>query len=272
MAEQTAAPSNAPAPTQQQAPAQQQQAARDANLTKLADAGLIEARRTAISNDPAFWGGKDVAKTRALRAEMSAITQGRPYIPEKPEQRVPTIAERFQKAADDRAAAAKKAETDRVATLPNFEKRRLEITRALTDKNSKLSDQDRTALTNELRRIVAGQLTPEEHQQIVDAPVSELREAIGFTPDKVLPSLRDQWDEHSESEVLASFLHAGASPEAARKVMDWFVDTFNRHGGDVGNADYDALEGEFRTMATPAGLSKAHVNALVKYERERMVG
>ena len=68
-----------------------------------------------------------------------------------------------------------------------------------------------------------------------------------------------------------SFLHAGASPEAARTVMGWYVDTFNRYGGDVGNVDYDALEGEFRSMATKAGLTKAHIDALVKYERERLV-
>jgi hypothetical protein len=53
--------------------------------------------------------------------------------------------------------------------------------------------------------------------------------------------------------------------------MGWYVDTFNKYGGDVGNVDYDALEGEFRSMATKAGLTKAHIDALVKYERERLV-
>jgi hypothetical protein len=169
--------------------------------------------------------------------------------------------------------AAAKAEKDRVAALPKVEQRRLEITKALTTRDSKLTDTEKQALSKELRELLASQMSAEEHESILNEPVTQLRERYGLENhlDRLMPALRDQWDSESESEVLASFAHAGASPEAARQVMGWYVDTMNRYGGDIGNVDYTTLEAEFRTMATRAGLSKAHIDALVKYERERMV-
>jgi hypothetical protein len=196
--ENTAPTSSTPAPTTQ--PASQQQTTTQTSAPKPA-VDRIEARRQQITSNPDFW---DATKGAELRKELAAITSGQKYTPTPADKKVPTTAERFKTAVDERAAAAKKAETERVAQLPQFEKRRLEITRALTDKNSRLTDQDRKAMTDELRRLVAGQMSAEEHETILNAPVGELREAIGFNLDKVLPGLRDQWDEHSESEVLAA--------------------------------------------------------------------
>jgi hypothetical protein len=274
MAEQSAAPaSNTPAPAvNTPAPAQQQPAQQQQTSAPRPAVDRTEARRQAISNDPAFYGGKDVAKTKALRDEMAAITRGEKYTPTPADKREPTTAERFKKAGDERAAAAKKAETEHVATLPDFEKRRLEITRALTDKNSKLSDQDRAALTIELRRIVAGQQTPEEHEAILNAPVTELREMFAIDHERVQPHLRERWDEEGEAEVLASFAHAGVSREGAQAVMGWYMDKFNQHLGDIDNVDFAAMEADFRQVARRAGLSERHINALIANERERLEG
>jgi hypothetical protein len=168
--------------------------------------------------------------------------------------------------------AAAKAEKDRVAALPKFEQRRLELTRALTEKNSKLTDAERAALTKELRELVAGQMTQAERDEILNAPISELRDMFAIAHERVQPHLREHWDEEGEAEVLASFAHAGVSREGARTVMGWYMDKFNQHLGDIDNVDFAAMEAEFRTVAKKAGLSERHINALIANERERLEG
>jgi hypothetical protein len=266
MAEQTQQ-TTTPATTQQpatQQPTQQQAPARTA-------VDQIEARRQAITANPDFF---DKVKGVELRREMAAITSGQKYTPTPPDKREPTTAERFKKANDERTAATKKAEAEAKAALPKFERRRQELTRMLTERNAKLTDKERAGLTQELRELVASQMSAAEHEAILNEPVSQLRERFGLTNhlDRLLPAMRERWDSEAEAEVVASFVHGGASQHAAQTIMNWYVDTMNRYGGDIGNVDFDGLEGEFRTMATRAGLSKAHIDALVKYERERMVG
>jgi hypothetical protein len=188
----------------------------------------------------------------------------------------PPVNPELQKANEERARQAKENEAARVAKLSRdakraeeVENRRLELTRALTEANSKLTLTEKTALGDELRRLVAGQVSQSERDQMLDKlSTQEWRDRFGVK-NEVQPHLQELWDEDAEAEVLESFSFDGATPSQAQAVMSWYAAKFNQLGGQI-EALTPELEVEFRSLAKRVGLSQRLTDALVANEKKRL--
>jgi hypothetical protein len=197
---------------------------------------------------------------------------------QKPADTAPPVNPELQKANEQRAAEAKANEAARVAKLTRDQKRaeevenrRLELTRKLTDRDGKLTTSERAAATDELRRLVAGQVSQSEREQMLDQlSTQEWRERFGVK-NEVQPHLQELWDEDAEAEVLESFSFDGATAEQTRTVMSWYMQKFNQLGGGIENLTPE-LETEFRALAKHVGLSQRLTDALVANEKQRISG
>jgi hypothetical protein len=189
----------------------------------------------------------------------------------------PPVNPELAKENERRAAEAKANEAARVARLTRdqrlqeeTENRRLELTRKLTDRDGKMTTIERAAATDELRRLVSGQVTQQEREEMLDKlSTQEWRERFGVK-NEVQPHLLERWDEDAEAEVLESFAFDGATPEQTRTVMSWYMQKFNQHAGEVSAVDWPAVEVEFRSVAKRAGLSQRLTDALIANERARI--
>jgi hypothetical protein len=190
----------------------------------------------------------------------------------------PPVNAEMKAANDEKTAQAKQVESARVAALTDEQRRfeqvdarRLEITKKLTDRDAKLSAQERAGLTDELRRLVAGQVSQQEREEMLDTlSTAEWRERFGVKSE-VQPHLLEFWDEDAEAEVLESFSYDGATPEQTQAVMSWYAAKFNQLGGQVENLTPE-LEVEFRSLAKRVGLSQRLTDALVANEKQRISG
>jgi hypothetical protein len=195
----------------------------------------------------------------------------------RPADTAPPINPELQRANDERARQAKQNEQARLAKLTRDQKRaeevenkRLELTRILTDRDSKITPQERAAKTDELRRLVAGQVSQEERDRSLnDLSTQEWRDRFGVK-NEVQPHLQELWDEDAEAEVLESFSYDGATPQQAQAVMQWYQRVFNQHGGEVSAVDWPAVEVEFRALGKRVGLSDRLIDALVANEKKRL--
>jgi hypothetical protein len=255
MAEQNAAPASTPAPASS-TPAQ------------------IPAGETAAS----------MASVAAGQAKLKAMLAAPPkkgLAPTSPTARPadapPPINAELKAAQDAEAKAKKDAEAQRVAQMTDDEKRfakvdarRMEITKALTANDSKLTDAERTNLTSELRRLVAGQTSQAEREAMLEnVTIDEWRARSGIEH-KIPAHLEEAWDVDSEIEVLESFSYAGVTPENTRTVLDWYQQVFVAHGGEVSAVDWPAVEADFRALGRRVGLSQRLVDALIANEKSRL--
>ena len=100
----------------------------------------------------------------------------------------PPVTPELKQAREAEAKAKKGAEAARVAKLTAEEKRveavearRMEITKALTASDSKLTDAERTNLTSELRRLIAGRVTQAEREAMMEnVTIDEWRGTLGL--------------------------------------------------------------------------------------------
>jgi hypothetical protein len=220
-----------------------------------------------------------VAAGAAKLKEMLAAPAPKGLVPTpaKPEVTPPLVNPELKTENARRAAEARNNEAARVAKLTQeqqrreeIESKRLELTRILTERDSKLTPAERAAKTAELTRLVAGQVSQEEREKMLDTlSTAEWRERFGVK-NEVQPHLQELWDEDAEAEVLESFSFDGATPQQAQAVMQFYQRVFNQHGGEVSAVDWPAVEVEFRALGKRVGLSDRLVEALVKNERERV--
>jgi hypothetical protein len=189
----------------------------------------------------------------------------------------PPVNPELAKENERRAAEAKANEQARLARLTRdqrqaeeTENRRLELTRKLTDRDGKLTTSERAAATDELRRLVAGQISPEERDRVLnELSVEDWRARSGIVHN--LPAhLEERWDADAEAEVLESMSFDGCTPEQTRAVMGWYEQVFAQHGGEIDGVDWPRIEADFRSLGRRLGLSDRLVEALVKNERARI--
>jgi hypothetical protein len=196
----------------------------------------------------------------------------------KPADTTPPVNPELKAENDRRAAEAKANESARIAQLTRDQKRaeevearRLEITRLLTDRDSKITHTERAGLTDELRRLVAGQVSQQEREQMLETvSIHEWRDRFGVR-NEVQPHLQELWDDDAEASVLESCSFDGCTPSQVQTIMSWYAAKFNALGGQVENLTPE-LEVEFRSVAKRAGISERLTEALIAFERERVEG
>jgi hypothetical protein len=194
-----------------------------------------QARIDAIRKDPEFYRA-GTTKQKALAAEMHKLMSGAPDV-------------------------ARQGETDNQAKI-----------RALNE-SGRLTSPDptvRAAAMKELRQHLAAESTEDERNAMGDAPIGVLREQFNVDHSKVMPSLRNAWDEDAEGDILGAMAIRGVEPKAAAALHDWWCDQFNGAVGRVENLNPATLETDFRARATKAGLPADLINNIVKAERERL--
>jgi hypothetical protein len=119
----------------------------------------------------------------------------------------------------------------------------------------------------ELRKALAAEATDEEKERIANAPIAELRDQFKIDPTRVLPVLRERWNEHAEGTVLATFAQQGIAPEAVSEVMDVYVQAFNGALGSTVNVDAAKLEADARAVFKRQNVPADVVDAIVEYEK-----
>ena len=180
----------------------------------------------------------------------------------------PIPSKSYNEAQRDQAEAG---ERDRVAALSPSARRREELNRYDNPEGIFSTDAvKRQAAVAELRKLLAAEATPEERQAFVDLPITEIRDAMGVKPPKLVSMLADRWDTDHEAELLSDLHDAGVSSETAQELHSWYVDKFTGALGLAANADADAMEAEFRAMAAKRGMDRSVVDALVKAHRDRL--
>jgi hypothetical protein len=125
------------------------------------------------------------------------------------------------------------------------------------------------AIMAEQQRILAALATDDEREEVMQAPLGELRDRFGIEP-KLPDALREKWDAETEGTVLGTLAVQGVTAEAARAIHGWYESVFAAHGGDVANIDPVTLESDFRAVAKRAGLAQDLIDALVEYEKQRL--
>jgi hypothetical protein len=217
------------------------------------------------------------AKLKAMLAAPAPKGFGPTSPTARPADAPPSINAELKAAQDADAKAKKDAEAQRVAQLTpdqkraeQVEARRLQLTAELTARDSKLTDAEKATKSDELRRLVAGQVSQAEREQMLDQlSTQEWRDRFGVK-NEVQPHLQELWDEDAEAEVLESFSYDGATPQQAQAVMSWYAAKFNQHGGEVSAVDWPAVEVEFRALGKRVGLSERLVTALIANEKSRL--
>jgi hypothetical protein len=112
------------------------------------------------------------------------------------------------------------------------------------------------AAVAKLRMHLAAESTEEEQQAIADAPLADLRNQYKIDATKVLAPIRDRWDSEEEARMLATFSLQGTPPAAVNEIVGWCQGVFNGALGLVGNIDAEAVEAEFRALATKHGINR----------------
>jgi hypothetical protein len=125
------------------------------------------------------------------------------------------------------------------------------------------------AAVAELNRVLAGQMSEDDRQALVDSPVTELRQRYGVDHDQVLAPFRERRDEGAEQVTLQAFAQEGVSAEAVGEILTWYTGVFNGAGGLAENLNADQVEAEFRAIAKKHGLPAGLVENLVTYHRAR---
>jgi hypothetical protein len=178
-----------------------------------------------------------------------------------------TVAE--ERRAESRAATVAQAQAKEAALSP-AQRRIAELNRP----DSPIWDdkhQDHAKARDELRRLLAGEMTADEKQATADAPLGQLREQYGLNHhEAVLPVLRERWDSEEEATLLATFSQQGLAPEAVSAFYSWYSDMFNGALGDVRNLDVDKIIGEFRALAKQHNVTEDVVNALIEHHVGRL--
>jgi hypothetical protein len=225
----------------------------------------------------ASWASVQAGQAKLQEMLKAPAPKGLVPTPQKPAATTPPpVNPELQKANEQRAAEAKANEQTRLAKLTRdqrlreeTENRRLELTRKLTDRDGKLTTSERAAATDELRRLVSGQVSQSEREEMLDKlSTSEWRERFGVK-NEVQPHLQELWDEDAEAEVLESFSFDGATPQQTQTIMSWYMTKFNQLGGQI-EALTPELEVEFRSLAKRVGISQRLADALVANEKKRL--
>ncbi len=126
------------------------------------------------------------------------------------------------------------------------------------------------AAVDRLRTLLAAESSDEEKQAIADMPLAQLREQYKVDPMRVLPSLRNAWDEHGEGTILATFAQNGVAPEAVSEVVEFYVGQFNGAVGKVGNVDAAAMEAGARAIFKKHGVAQDVVDGIITFEKQRL--